>query len=69
MVPLLLATGFSFQIGKIEVGKDGEKEILNRDGQFAAVGLFLILYTAAYSPGAGVRALITPMRSWVSADS
>lgn len=52
MVPLLLATGFSFQIGKM-----GDKEILNRDGQFAAVGLFLILYTAAYSPGAGVRAL------------
>ena len=41
MVPLLLATAFSFKI-------DGQK------ARSAVVELFVILYTAAYSPGAGV---------------
>lgn len=47
MVPLLLATGFSFTIVK-------SVEAANRDAQYAAVGFFLIVYTAVYSPGAGV---------------
>ncbi|KAL1956679.1 hypothetical protein VTO42DRAFT_6929 [Malbranchea cinnamomea] len=45
MVPLLLATGFSFQIDRAHA------ESSARSG---AVCFFLILYAAAYSPGAGV---------------
>ncbi|KAL8818156.1 MAG: hypothetical protein Q9191_008001 [Dirinaria sp. TL-2023a] len=41
MVPLLLATAFSFKIPQ-------------STAKFAVVELFVILYTAAYSPGAGV---------------
>ena len=41
MVPLLLATGFAFKIP-------------GPTAKFAVVELFVILYTAAYSPGAGV---------------
>ena len=41
MVPLLLATAFSFKIPQ-------------PTAKFAVVELFVILYTAAYSPGAGV---------------
>ena len=40
MVPLLLAVGFSFQ--------------LNGPSRSGITGLFIVLYTAAYSPGAGV---------------
>ena len=41
MVPLLLATAFSFKIS-------------DQTARFAVAELFIILYTAAYSPGAGV---------------
>ena len=41
MVPLLLAAAFSFQLK-------------NQTTKLAVVELFVILYTAAYSPGAGV---------------
>jgi MFS family permease len=41
MVPLLLATGFSSHIPK-------------EPGRSRAVAAFLIIYTAVYSPGAGV---------------
>ena len=41
MVPLLLATAFSFKIP-------------NQTARFAVAEVFIIIYTAAYSPGAGV---------------
>lgn len=41
MVPLLLATGFSF-------------DIKNEPGRLGTVAFFVIVYTALYSPGAGV---------------
>ncbi|PGH14042.1 hypothetical protein AJ79_03312 [Helicocarpus griseus UAMH5409] len=43
IIPLLLATGFSFEI-----------EPVKSTAQTGCVSFFLILYTAAYSPGAGV---------------
>jgi hypothetical protein len=45
MVPLLIAAGFSLDIHKFNPGNS------LRIGMFE---IFLILYTAAYSPGAGV---------------
>jgi len=47
MVPLLIATAFSV---KIESNKPAEA----RRARHGVTALFLILYTAAYSPGAGV---------------
>jgi MFS family permease len=45
--PLLLATGFSFKIG-------GDSTETKNPARTGVVAFFLILYTMAYSPGAGV---------------
>jgi hypothetical protein len=51
MVPLLLAVGFSFQ--------------LNGPSRNGITGLFIVLYTAAYSPGAGVSGNRAQGKLWV----